>query len=201
MPRIELQDVEKMEALGDVKGLIEAALDRRNTAKVTGAASQTLCQIGDPHAVKPLIVALEDENENVRQAAANALDQIGIPHDEELPIGVKDAKMSTYRLSKTSLGNPLDVEVTTERECVYCEHLRDQNLRDPGFPKGVGECSNYDSSKSVVGFDDSCTLWKSNSKVRFWLSKGYMRHNLEGWPITPWYQVFDDGPDGEKGTR
>lgn len=107
----------------------------------------------------------------------------------------------TYKLTKTCLTNPLDLEVTTEKYCVYCKHLRDPNLRDPDYPKGVGECSNYSSPKSVVSFDDSCGQWEPNTKVRFWLSKGYMEHNLEGWPRKPWYQVFDDGPDGERGTR
>ena len=50
-------------------------------------------------------------------------------------------------------------------------------------------------------FDESCEKWKPNKKVRFWLSKGYMEHNPEGWPRKPWYQVFDDGPDGEKKAR
>jgi hypothetical protein len=82
--------------------------------------------------------------------------------------------------------------------CVYCKYLR-----DPSFTKtiGIGECSNYSSEKSVVRFDDSCSLWEPNKKVRYWLSKGYMQHNMDGWPRKPWYQVFDDGPDGEKGTH
>ena len=107
----------------------------------------------------------------------------------------------TYRLTLTCLGNPLDLEVSTEKYCVYCTHLRDPNLNDPTYPKGVGECANYDNDKSVVSFDDVCEHWIPNTKVRFWLSKGYMEHNLEGWPRKPWYELFDDGPDGEKGTR
>jgi hypothetical protein len=107
----------------------------------------------------------------------------------------------TYTLTKTSLGNPLNLTVRTQKYCVYCSHLRDPNLRDSQRPRGVGECSNYGSGKAVVDFDDTCEHWEPNSRVRFWLSKGYLEHNREGWPRKPWYQVFDDGPDGEQGTR
>ena|SRR3989304_3722892 len=106
-----------------------------------------------------------------------------------------------YKLTQTCLGNPLDLEVETEQFCVYCQSLIDPNFRDASYPKGVAECSNYESSKSVVSLDDTCSLWAPNTKVRFWLSKGYMQHNLEGMPRSPWYQTFDDGPDGERGTR
>lgn len=107
----------------------------------------------------------------------------------------------TYRITKTCINNPIDLEATTEKYCVYCQYLIDVNLRDPDFPKGVGECMNYGSPNSVVSFDDSCELWESTKTVNYWLSLGFMEHNLFGWPKKPWYQVFDDGPDGEKGTR
>jgi HEAT repeat protein len=138
-----------------------------------------------------------------RGGAAELLGQMraGL-EDVKPPAASSDSKGATYRLTQTCLGNPLDLEVTTEELCVYCKHLRDPNLRDPQYPKGVGECSNYGrSEKGVVSFDDTCSHWAPNTKVRFWLSKGYMEHNLEGWPRRPWYRVFDDGPDGEKGTR
>lgn len=169
-------------------------------------------------------------DQSLREAASSAADQVDIPAlDAELSkrpakpkpkrkrapapkpspgrgdtlvvVMSENDERATYRLTETCLGNPLNIEVTTEKYCVYCKHLRDPNLRNPGYPKGVGECSNYGSSKSVVSFDDTCEYWQPNTKVRFWLSKGYMAHNLEGWPRRPWYQVFDDGPDGERGTR
>jgi hypothetical protein len=107
----------------------------------------------------------------------------------------------TYRIKQTCLGKPLNLEVTTEKFCVYCAHLRDPKIGGLRYRKGVGECANYNSGKSVVRFNDSCEHWTQNSRVRFWLSKGYMEHNPEGWPKKPWYQLFDDGPDGEKGTH
>ena len=108
---------------------------------------------------------------------------------------------ATYTLNKTCLGNPLDLEVETEQLCVYCQSLRDPSFGEINFPKGVGECSDYGSDKSVVSLSDTCEDWEPNTMVRFWLSKGYMENNLEGWPRKPWYRTFDDGPDGKAGTR
>jgi len=47
-------------------------------------AIDALGQIGDPRAVEPLIAILDDENWDVRAAAARALGQIGIPAVERL---------------------------------------------------------------------------------------------------------------------
>jgi hypothetical protein len=107
----------------------------------------------------------------------------------------------SYKLTATSLDNPLDLDVETERLCVYCASLMDPNFSDPAYPKGVAECSNYGSNSGVVSLDHSCDLWQPNKKVRFWLSRGHMSNNLEGMPRKPWYETFDDGPDGIKGTR
>jgi hypothetical protein len=106
-----------------------------------------------------------------------------------------------YRLTATSLGNPLELEVSSRHYCVYCAHLSDPQFNDPRLPRGIAECSNFSSQKSVVALDDSCELWEPNTRVRFWLSRGYMENNTEGWPRKPWYALFDDGPDGEAGTR
>ncbi len=44
------------------------------------AAADALGQLGDAHAIKPLIAALRrDQDHNVRQAAAKALGMIGTP--------------------------------------------------------------------------------------------------------------------------
>ena len=74
----------------------------------------------------------------------------------------------TYTLTKTCLGNPISLEVTTERYCVYCQRLKGPNLRHQGYPKGVGECY----FEAEASFGDTCDHWKPNDKVRFWLSKG-----------------------------
>jgi len=106
-------------------------------------------------------------------------------------------KKVTYKLTETCLGNPLDLEVSTEKFCIYCKHLSQPDFGDPDYPKGFAGCSR----KAEVSLDDSCERWEPNTKVRYWLSKGCMEYNIDGWPRKPWYQVFDDGPDGEKGTR
>jgi len=197
--------------LGDersIKPMI--ALMKHKDWSVRRAAVKALNQFGAPEeALKPLLLAIKDVQKEVRTAAAELLAKYDDPKAikaldsyQEFASGYKTiGKMAKYILLKTSLGNPLYLEVKTEKLCVYCNYLMDPNLRDYDYPKGVGECSNYSSGKNVVSFDDSCELWQPNTKVRFWLSKGYMEHNLEGWPRNPWYQLFDDGPDGEKGTH
>jgi hypothetical protein len=107
------------------------------------------------------------------------------------------SEVRTYILIKTCLGNPISLEVTTEEYCVYCKHMSDPNLRNPAYPNGVGECY----FEAEADFKDTCEHWKPNEMVRFWLSKGYMENNPDGWPRQPWYQLFDDGPDGLTATR
>jgi hypothetical protein len=106
-----------------------------------------------------------------------------------------------YTFSKTCLGNPLNLDVETEKYCIYCKSIGEPNFRDPSYPMGFAECKNYESSNATPALNKTCELWEENSKVRFWLSKGYMENNLEGLPKKPWYQLFDDGPDGIKGTK
>lgn len=177
------------------------------------AAQDALVHIGDP-AIKPLTSMLKDKSENMRKAAAAALAKFddSLAKEALTPLRKKkvpqrsegfkmDGQFAIYKLNQTCLGNPLVLIARTEKYCVYCMHLRDPNLHNPTYPKGAGECANYGSGKSVVSFDDTCEHWNPNTKVRFWLSKGYVEHNLDGWPKKPWYQLFDDGPDGEEGTR
>lgn len=198
MGLFEPPNVKKMEAKKDVGGLIKA-LSYWKDKNVRNDAATALGKIGDTRAVEPLIRALDDKDQDVCKEAASALETLGVPQGIAAAAAYRESmvgRLVRYRLTATCLDNPLDLEVATEKFCVYCAHLR-----DPAYPKGVGECSNYGISKSVVSFDDICEHWTANTKVRFWLSKGYMENNLEGWPRRPWYQVFDDGPDGEKGTR
>lgn len=125
--------------------------------------------------------------------------RIDLPEAEPLQesAGAVEVESASYRLQKTCLGNPLDLQVTTEKRCVYCASLRDPSFSDPEFPEGVGVCQLH----GAVGFRRSCESWVPNKKVRFWLSKGDVQNNREGWPRRPWYVLFDDGPDGEAGTR
>lgn len=107
-------------------------------------------------------------------------------------------KRISYTITETSLGKPLKLQVSTDQMCVYCRHFGDPEFGDPAFPKGGGYCSRRNGA---IGFDQSCKDWAPTSKVKYWLSKGYMANNHNGYPKNPWYQVFDDGPDGAAGAR
>jgi hypothetical protein len=106
--------------------------------------------------------------------------------------------MTSYLLTKTSLDNPLRLQVSTEQQCFYCTHFGDPEFRDSAFPKGGGYCG---SRNGAIGFDQSCKDWAPTTKVKYWLSRGYMANNHNGYPRSPWYKVFDDGPDGAAGAR
>ena len=69
-------DVAKLEAKGDVPGLIRALGYEKDSA-VRQAAATALGQIRNADAVEPLIVNLRDPDVAARQAAATALGQIG----------------------------------------------------------------------------------------------------------------------------
>jgi len=107
-------------------------------------------------------------------------------------------KRTPYTITETSLGNPIALSVSTEQLCVYCRHFGDPEFRDPAFPKGGGYCG---LRNGAIGFDQSCKDWEPTSKVKYWLSRGYMANNHNGYPRNPWYTSFDDGPDGAAGAR
>jgi HEAT repeat protein len=65
-------DVRKLEAAGDVSGLIQV-LTVQADAQLRHAAALSLGNIGDGRAAEPLIRALQDSSPSVRQAAAWAL--------------------------------------------------------------------------------------------------------------------------------
>ncbi len=182
--------------------------ERNSTVRPRESAIEALGDIGDPKAIDALAEALNDPHDVIQEAAYKALSKFDDAEARQALAAKQgeeafqlDGNLAIYSFKETCLGKPLELEARTEMYCVYCKYLRDPNLLDPDSPDGIGECSNYESGRDVTGFKGSCSLWEPNTKVRFWLSKGYMQHNREGWPREPWYQVFDDGPDGEKGTR
>lgn len=69
-------NVDKLLAKNDVEGLIEA-LEYTNDELVRVDAAETLTEIGDVRAVKPLIMALNDGNDDVVAFSAQALGKIG----------------------------------------------------------------------------------------------------------------------------
>jgi len=209
----------KLGGAGAVDAIIVVLQDADGIAKrwernvyppLRGEAISALAKLGNPKAVPYIIELMDDPFDKIQSYARAALHSFDTPEAKnaikpkevefEKPFEV-DGDFAIYHLKETCLGNPLDLKVRTERFCVYCQYLSDPNLRDRTHPYGIAECSNYKSGKSVVNLNDTCDLWLPNFKVRYWLSKGYMLHNRDGWPRKPWYQVFDDGPDGEKGTR
>jgi len=78
-----IPNVEKMRQKKDVKGLIKALVDEKDS-DVRGNAAIALRNIGDSRAVEPLIRALGDADSYVRQNAAEALGKIGEPTVEPL---------------------------------------------------------------------------------------------------------------------
>ena len=78
MPLFGPPEVAKLKAKGNVKGLIKA-LGYYKDRYVRGSAAVALGQIGDARAVEPLIVALYDNNKDLREAAVESLGQIATP--------------------------------------------------------------------------------------------------------------------------
>jgi len=186
------QDVARLKAEKNVQGLIKV-LGHAEDAFVRLEAVKALGELGAPEALDALIGAFNDADENVCFEAQEALAKLSTGKQSDQ--SDEDA-LEYYTFMKTSLGNRMHLEVSTERLCVYCEELGNVDLVDPDYPQGVGKCA-----YGVHSFDDSCEHWKHNTKMPYWLSKGYMQNNQEGWPRRPWYRLFDDGPDGEKATH
>src|SRR5664280_2705484 len=87
MPIFGPPDPAKLEAGGDVSGLIKA-LGYEKDAGVRAAAASSLGRIGESRAVEPLIAVLADASRDVRQAATGALNLIGDPRAVQPLIGV-----------------------------------------------------------------------------------------------------------------
>jgi HEAT repeat protein len=68
-------DVAALHAAGDVEGLI-AALGYKKDAGVRREAAVALGELGDQRARKPLSIALEDDDNAVRTAAATAVGKL-----------------------------------------------------------------------------------------------------------------------------
>ena len=77
--RVRLDAAETLAKIGKpaVKPLIEALKDGAEDVAVRMKAAEVLGEIGDERAVEPLIQALKDKDEFVRQCAAEALGEIG----------------------------------------------------------------------------------------------------------------------------
>jgi HEAT repeat protein len=72
--KMEISDVEKMQANKDVEGLIKALKDKNGGVQIIAAVA--LGEIKDARAVEPLTKALKDKYGYVRSVAALALEKI-----------------------------------------------------------------------------------------------------------------------------
>jgi HEAT repeat protein len=83
MPLFGPPNIEKMEARGDVEGLIKALEYWKGRGptnrKVQMGAAQALARIGDARAVEPLVRALDRYDDETRHAVAEALGKMGVP--------------------------------------------------------------------------------------------------------------------------
>lgn len=112
-------NIEKMRARKDVQGLIKA-LDFKKDAKrydkaiVRGAAAKALGELGDVHAVEPLIKALSDPQGYVRSSAAIGLGTLGDRRAVEPLIVVLASRdeyaRRSYIKALNRLGDPRAVE-------------------------------------------------------------------------------------------
>jgi HEAT repeat protein len=98
-------NVKRLEARGDVPGLLDAMSDEKD-AVVYMAAAEALGRIGDPRAVDPLFAAARDLHapEPCRRAAAEALGKIGAPAVGSLRAALGDSRADTREAAARVLG-------------------------------------------------------------------------------------------------
>ena len=107
MPLFTPSNVEELKAKRDVLGLIKALAYEKDW-HVRQAAARALGQIGDARAVEPLVAALADTNEPIRQASAEALAKIGGPALEVLAVRVSDPDRHVRWRAASALGKTSD---------------------------------------------------------------------------------------------
>ena len=121
-PRFFKPNVEKMEAKRDVEGLIQALGHEDHGIRVNAALA--LGKLKNAGAVKALVDALRDPNEDVRWAAAWALGEIGKPAVRPLVQALKDeegevrwkAAWALEKMGRQVLDSLLDAFATEEGE-------------------------------------------------------------------------------------
>jgi HEAT repeat protein len=98
-------NVKRLEARGDVPGLLDAMWYEKDVAVRVGAAA-ALGRIGDPRAVEPLFAVARDRNspEPYRQAAVVALGKIGPPAIEALTTALEDPSADLREATARVLG-------------------------------------------------------------------------------------------------
>ena len=99
-------NVERLEARGDIPGLINA-LGYEKDAGVRDAAARALARTGDPAVVEPLFALVRDRYaaQPCRQTAAEALGEMGAPAVEFLTAALKDSNADVREAAARVLGN------------------------------------------------------------------------------------------------
>jgi HEAT repeat protein len=136
-------DVRKLEAKGDVRGLVKA-LGYEKEAKVREAAAWALGDVRDPRAVEPLVAALKDSDYGVGHAAAKALVKIGALAVEPL-VGALKETQSLVRSSAAEalgqIGDPRAVEpliaALSDSSGFFVRRLAARALGEIGDPRAV----------------------------------------------------------------
>jgi HEAT repeat protein len=100
MPRFGLPNVKKLEAKGDVPGLIKALGSHKTAVRI--AAAEALGHVGDASAVPALIVAFKDWD--MREAAVEALAHIGAAALEPLIAALRDGDRDVRIYAAGALG-------------------------------------------------------------------------------------------------
>ena len=105
-------NIEMMERLGDVEGLIGAL--KHKDAKVRFEAGLALGRIGDARAIKLIIQGLKDGNSEFIVGAGHALNEIGEPAFEPLIDALKDEDVNVRRGATAALGSMGDFRMNKQ---------------------------------------------------------------------------------------
>lgn len=108
-------NVNKLGTSQSVTSFITALQDQGISGSVRASAADTLGELGDPHAVEPLIAALKDNDPSVRAAVVAALKNLGDPRAvEPLVLALWDSHSSVRNLAANALeklSDPRTVEL------------------------------------------------------------------------------------------
>jgi HEAT repeat protein len=66
-------------------------------------AAEAVGQLGDRRAVKPLIIALRDQDVNIREAAVEALVELGEPAVPQLTAALRDERRNVHQAASKAL--------------------------------------------------------------------------------------------------
>jgi len=128
MPLFGPPNVQKLEAKGNVKGLIKA-LRYEKSPFIRHDAVEALGKIGDHRAVEPLITVLKDKSFFGRKAAAIALGEIGDSRAVDPLIGaLKDKNEDVRAATAQALGSIGDERALAALQCALNDESEKASL-------------------------------------------------------------------------